>query len=212
MLQDRRIDFARIDIRDPDTVVPLFERGERAEGRHGEFRRAIRDAPQPQRPLAGDRRDIDDQAVAAGACICGRAACRQWKAPVALIAMSRSHSSGAVSASERCTTFVPAEFTRISRGPSASAAQRNRAATLPRSATSAAWVESGVGPACCRRRLAELLLAPPGDRHSAPLGGQRGGDAQPNARSSAGDQGRFAGEFHGMIASIRAVADCGKTN
>ena len=79
------------------TRIPLLATSSpdrRTQGGHGELRGAVGDSAQVRRALAGDRRDVDDQAIMTLDALRGSTACIQLYAPVALIAIIWSHCSG----------------------------------------------------------------------------------------------------------------------
>jgi len=65
LIEDRRIDLAGMNRRDPDAVLPLFKGHRRSEAGGPELRGAVAGPGQRKSPLAGDRGDAHDQPVAA---------------------------------------------------------------------------------------------------------------------------------------------------
>ncbi len=62
LIEDRRVDLARVDVGHVDPVGPLLQSDFGPQGGQRELRRAVGRTGQGHGPLARDRRDVDDQA------------------------------------------------------------------------------------------------------------------------------------------------------
>ena len=133
VLEDRRIDLTWIDVGDADAFISHFIRHRRAESRHRKLAGAVNDATERDRPLAGYRRDVDNQSVlsrSASPASLPHAAIRAE----ALIDKTRSQSSGDISAIVRFWMLIPALLTRMSTSPTFSRMSAKKALTLSGSA------------------------------------------------------------------------------